>query len=237
MPVPRDEPLFPEGYRSMKRWQFSLALAGAALVAVLAGFATYSALPKTGARFHGTTYEQVAPAAPFRLTDQDGRAVTLESYRGTPVLLFFGYTQCPDICPLTLDKLARAIRDAGEDARDTRVVLVTVDPARDTPPVLKEYVARFGPRVSGLTGDSAALAEAWRGYGAYVNPQPVPAPAAAHGDHGGEHGSASSAAKAPQVAHSGVVYGIDREGNLQVVISDRATVEQARDDIRTLSRL
>ncbi len=224
----------------MKRWQLSLALAGAALVAVLAGFATYSALPRTGARFHGTTYEEVAPAAPFRLTDQDGRAVTLESYRGTPVLLFFGYTQCPDICPLTLDKLARAIRDAGEKARDTRVVLVTVDPARDTPAVLKKYVARFGPRVSGLTGESAALAEAWRGYGAYVNPEPAPAPAAAHGGHGSEHaghGPASDAPKAPQVAHSGVVYGIDREGNLQVVISDRATVEQARDDVRTLSRL
>jgi len=225
----------------MKRWQFSLALAGAALVAVLAGFATYNALPRTGARFHGTTYEQVAPAAPFRLTDQDGRAVTLESYRGTPVLLFFGYTQCPDICPLTLGKLGRAIRAAGEDARDTRVVLVTVDPARDTPAALKAYVARFGPRVSGLTGDSASLAEAWRGYGAYVNPEPVPAPAAPHGDHGsehaGEHGSAPAAAKTPQVAHSGVVYGIDREGNLQVVISDRATEEQTRDDIRTLSRL
>jgi protein SCO1/2 len=221
----------------MKRWQFSLALAGAALVAVLAGFATVRALPGAGARFHGTTYEQVAPAAPFRLTDQDGRAVTLESYRGTPVLLFFGYTHCPDICPLTLGKLARAIRDAGEDARDTRVVLVTVDPARDTPAALKAYVSRFGPRVSGLTGDSASLAEAWRGYGAYVNPEPAPAPAAAHGEHAGEHGAAPAAAKAPQVAHSGVVYGIDRDGNLQVVISDRATPEQTRDDVRTLSRL
>ncbi|HEU4454196.1 MAG TPA: SCO family protein [Longimicrobium sp.] len=221
----------------MKRWQFSLALAGAALVAVLAGFATYSALPKPGsARFHGTTYQEVAPAADFRLTDQDGRAVTLESYRGTPVLLFFGYTQCPDICPLTLDQLARAIRAAGDDARDTRVLLVTVDPERDTPAALKAYVARFGPRVSGLTGDSASLAEAWRGYGVYVNAESPPA-AAAHDGHAGEHGAASDAAKAPQVAHSGVVYGIDREGRLQVVISDRATPEQTRDDVRTLSRL
>ena len=220
----------------MKRWQFSLALAGAALVAVLAGFATYSALPKPGsARFHGTTYEEIAPAADFRLTDQDGRAVTLESYRGTPVLLFFGYTQCPDICPLTLDRLGRAIRAAGEDAQDTRVLLVTVDPARDTPAALKAYVSRFGPRVSGLTGDSASLAEAWRGYGVYVNAESTPA--AAHDGHAaaGEHGA--STAKAPQVAHSGVVYGIDREGKLQVVISDRATPEQTRDDVRTLSRL
>jgi len=224
----------------MKRWQFSLALAGAALIAVLAGFATVAVLPKAGGRFHGTTYETVAPAADFRLTDHEGRPVTLESYRGKPVLLFFGYTHCPDVCPLTLAKLSRVLRALGDDARDVRVLLVTVDPARDTPAALKAYVARFGPRVSGLTGDSASLARAWEGYGAYVAPQPAPA-AATNGAHAGDahggHGAAARPRTDAAVAHSGVIYGIDRKGNLQVVISDAATEEETRDDVRTLARL
>ncbi|HEX8904455.1 MAG TPA: SCO family protein, partial [Longimicrobiaceae bacterium] len=148
---------------------------------------------------------------------------------GRPLLLFFGYTRCADFCPQTLGRLSRAVAAAGEDAEDARILLVTVDPAHDTPAALKRYVARFGPRVSAATGDSAALAAAWRGYGAYVVPAAAPAPAMSHAHAG--------APKPPaQLVHGGVVYGIDRAGNLQVVISDGATEDEIRDDVRTLSR-
>src|SRR5215213_3722916 len=188
-----------------------------ALAAVVAGTGAYAAWLGASARpaFHGTTYDPVAPAADFRLVDQDGRAATLARYRGRPVLVFFGYTRCADFCPLTLDRLARAVRELGPKAGGARILLVTVDPAHDTPAALGRYVARFGGRVEGLTGDSAALAAAWRAYSVYVAP--------------GHH--------PPTLAHSGVVYGIDRRGDLRVVIPDGASFEETKDDVRALARL
>lgn len=212
-----------------------------AIVAVLAGTAAYAAwlsIPPRPA-FHGTVYEP-APAAGFRLADVDGRPVTLASLRGAPVLLFFGYTSCSDICPLTLDRLTRAVRELGDGAGGARIVFVTVDPAHDTPAVLRRYVSRFGPSVTALTGDSAALAAAWQGYSVYIAPQdgPSPAPGAAAHDHHDAHGAPHTAASpAAKLAHSGVVYGIDRAGNLRVIITEGAPVESMRDDIRTLARL
>jgi protein SCO1/2 len=207
----------------------AVAIAVGILVAVVVVIA-----PRTAPTFHGTTYTEVAPAAQFSLVDQDGQPVSLHSYRGHPVLLFFGYTKCPDVCPTTLARLTKAMKDAGGDAGDIRILLITLDPANDTPPTLKKYTQHFGPAVVGLTGDSAALAVARQGYGAYVEKvaAAAPAPSAEHGEHAGH----TAAAKA-KVVHSGVVYGIDRRGNLQVVISDTATPEQVTDDIRTLSGL
>ncbi len=203
---------------------FWLAVAAAALVAVAA---LWTAMPRPAA-VHGTTYEPVAPAPEFRLTDHDGRSVSLAELRGRPVLLFFGYTPCPDVCPLTLQRLARAVKALGGDADDVRVLLVTVDPARDTPAVLKAYAARFGPFVTGLTGAPEELERARRGYGAYV------AERAGAGEHAGHGAPRTSLA---EMVHSSVVYGIDREGNLRVVISDPATGDEVRDDVRTLARL
>lgn len=207
-----------------------------AVMAALVVAAGVAVAPRPVPRFHGTTYTEVAPAAEFALTDHDGRAVSLRSYRGSPVLLFFGYTHCPDVCPLTLDRLTRAIRTIGRDADDVRVLLVTLDLARDTPAALRAYATRFGPAVVGLTGDSAALAWARAGYGAYI--ADVPAQRAAAHAHGG-HADAPAVPAAPamKTVHSGVVYGIDRRGNLQVVITEGAPLEQIIDDVRTLSRL
>lgn len=199
-------------------------LGGIALVAALAGFAAWQVIPDPAPRFHGTTYDPVAPAADFRLVDQDGRPVTLASYRGHPVLLFFGYVHCPDVCPLTLAKLSRVLDRLEGDGEDVRVLLVTVDPARDTPAVLKAYVERFGRRISGLTGDSAAVVRAGSGYGVYA----VPQPAGGHAGHGGGSG---------RIAHTGVVYGIDRAGMLRVVIPAGGAEEETLRDVRTLVRL
>ncbi|HEX6748390.1 MAG TPA: SCO family protein [Longimicrobium sp.] len=210
--------------------RFPVVPAAVAAIALVAAAAAWLAVPRRIA-FHGTTYDPVAPAEDFRLVDQDGRAVTLASYRGAPLLVFFGYTRCADYCPQTLGRLTRAVRSL-DGAEGTRILLVTVDPAHDTPAALKAYAARFGPHVSALTGDSASLAAAWQGYGAYVLP-PSESPAAHHDGHAEK----PAARVPPQLVHSGVVYGIDRRGNLQVVISEGATEEEMRDDIRTLARL
>lgn len=225
---PTYDPITPMADRKTRAPRLALwtAVALALAVVVAAGIAF---APPAAPRFHGTTYTEVAPAAEFSLVDHDGRPVSLRSFRGEPVLLFFGYTRCPDICPTTLTSLTRAMKEA--DTEGIRVLLVTVDPAHDTPAELKKYTRHFGPAVVGLTGDSTALATARAGYGAYVAAKPM-APAAGphgHGDH--------AAALAAKTVHSGVVYGIDRRGNLQVVIPDDATPAQLADDVRTLSRL
>lgn len=250
--------------------RLALGAAVAVALAVIVG-AGLSMAPAAAPAFHGTTYTEIAPAAPFSLVDHDGQAVSLDTYRGQPVLLFFGFTHCPDVCPTTLATLSKAVQAAGDAAKDVRILLVTVDPENDTPAVLKAYTARFGPAVVGLTGDADALSRARQGYGAYVEMPAPPPPAHAHdhahgmdhGDHAapsastasvppttadahGGHGAhdhhaapappAPAAAPAPgRVVHSGVVYGIDRNGNLQVVISDTATPEQVRDDVRLLA--
>lgn len=209
--------------RRLAPWTIAAVMAAVVVVAAVA------LAPRPAPRFHGTTYTEVAPAAEFGLLDHGGRRVSLRSYRGAPVLLFFGYTRCPDVCPLTLDRLTRAAKAAGGAAERTRILLVTVDPGHDTPAVLQAYAARFGPAVVGLTGDSAALARARAGYGAYVAVRDAPAHA-----HGGHAGPAHPPAR---TVHSGVVYGIDRRGNLQVVITEGAPFEQVVDDVRTLSRI
>lgn len=171
-----------------------------------------------GQGFRGTTYDTVEAAPDFALTSHTGHPVSLATFRGQPVLLFFGFTHCPDVCPLTLAKLTQAFASLGDSAGSTQVLLVTLDPERDTPAALEAYVRRFGPRFHGLTGDSAALARARAGYGAYAHASP----------EGSTHGG---------MTHSSVVYGIDRQGRLQVVISEGATTEEMRHDIRLLTRM
>ncbi len=219
-----------------RAWKQRLALGTAVAASVAILVATGIAVaPRTAPTFHGTTYTEIAPAAQFSLVDEDGQHVSLDSYRGQPVLLFFGYTKCPDVCPTTLNKLTKAMKDAGGGAEDIRVLLITLDPANDTPGTLRKYTGNFGPAVVGLTGDSAALATARQGYGAFVE-KVAAAPAPARGGHGEHTGHAVPPAAVKSV-HSSVVYGIDRRGNLQVVISDTATPDEVRDDVRTLAGL
>ncbi|MGZ3575142.1 MAG: SCO family protein [Vulcanimicrobiaceae bacterium] len=109
-----------------------------------------------------------AKAAPdFTLTDQNGKAFTLSSLRGNATALFFGYSHCPDTCPLTLAKLAQAKRDLGAMAEKTRIVVVTVDPARDRPPVLRHWLAQFDPQFIGVTGTPSQIHAVEDAYGAW----------------------------------------------------------------------
>jgi len=187
---------------------------GLALTLVLALLAWRAAGRLQPPSFHGTSFSDVAPAPAFALTDHTGRDVTLADYRGSATLVFFGFTHCPDVCPLTLARLARVLETMGPAAKDVQVLLVTVDPERDTPEVLREYVERFGPGINGLTGSEASIHAAMAGYGAYTM-------------SGSSHG----------LDHSSAVYGIDREGQLRVVISHDAPEEEMLSDIRALLRL
>lgn len=112
-----------------------------------------------------------ALGGPFTLVDQDGRTVTEKDFAGRYMLVYFGYTYCPDICPLDVQDLAKGLKlfEAKDPARAAKVVpiFITVDPERDTPAVLKEFVAAFHPRLVGLGGTPAqvdAAKKAWRVY-------------------------------------------------------------------------
>ena len=104
---------------------------------------------------------------PFALTDGDGKPVTDQTWRGKYLLVYFGYTFCPDVCPATLNNVADALDRLGAKADQVQTLFITVDPKRDTPAAVKQFAAAFGPRVAGLTGSAeqiAAVAGAYRVY-------------------------------------------------------------------------
>lgn len=115
-----------------------------------------------------------AVGGPFALTDQDGRAVTQASFAGRPLLLYFGYTSCPDVCPVDLAKIVK-IADAVRQASGKAVtpVFVTIDPERDTPPRMQAYVKAFGKDVVGLTGTTAQIDAITDEYHVYFRKVPV----------------------------------------------------------------
>ena len=115
----------------------------------------------------GRTPQGLAVGGPFALTDGDGKAVTDKDYRGKYMLIYFGYTFCPDVCPTTLNAVADALDKVGAKADRVRPLFITVDPKRDKPAVVKQFAAAFGPRIVGLTGTPdqiAAVAKAYRVY-------------------------------------------------------------------------
>lgn len=103
----------------------------------------------------------------FTLTAPDGTTVTDETYRGKWLLVFFGYTSCPDICPTTLSSIADAVEELGPDAAKLQPLFITVDPERDTPEVMGSFTAAFDPRIVGLTGSPQQIAAVSKAYGAY----------------------------------------------------------------------
>ncbi|HJP99035.1 MAG TPA: SCO family protein, partial [Rhodanobacteraceae bacterium] len=107
------------------------------------------------------------PNLEFQMTNDLGKPVTAATYRGKVVVLYFGYTHCPDVCPLTLVHLHTVLQKLGKDAANVRVLFVTVDPTRDTVPVLHQYVTAFDPRIVGLTGTQDAIAKLAKRHRAY----------------------------------------------------------------------
>jgi protein SCO1/2 len=139
------------------------------------------------------TGETVAIGGPFALTDQNGQHRTDQDYRGKYMLVFFGYTYCPDVCPTTLAVMSAALDKMGSSADRIVPLFVTVDPKRDTPETLKSYLSAFGTRFVGLTGTDEEIAATAKAYRVYYQ---------AHTDQGADY----------TVDHSGVVYLMNPEG-------------------------
>lgn len=120
------------------------------------------------ANFRGTAYVEPYPAAAdFELTRSSGDVFRLSGQRDKIVLLFFGYTSCPDVCPTTLAELSLALNQIPEKAEQVQVVFVTVDPKRDTAQAVQAYVSRFNPSFIGLSGSLDQLEKIWQDYGVF----------------------------------------------------------------------
>lgn len=141
---------------------------GIFVLAIVAISVTSALLFTNQAGFRGTTYNEPYPLAPyFELTDSNGSLFRLSDERGRIVLLFFGYTSCPDVCPTTLAELNLALKEIGNKADSVQVVFVSVDPDRDTPERVQEYVSRFNPSFIGLSGSTRELQPIWDAYGIF----------------------------------------------------------------------
>ena len=143
----------------------SVLIFAAVVLLIAVGLAGYSLLNRQmpGAMGSG----EALVGGPFTLTDQDGRRVTEKDFLGRHMLVFFGFTFCPDICPTELQVMSAALDMMGAEGEKIQPVFVTIDPERDTPEVMKAYVENFGPRLIGLTGtpeEIAAVAKAYRVY-------------------------------------------------------------------------
>jgi cytochrome oxidase Cu insertion factor (SCO1/SenC/PrrC family) len=126
---------------------------------------------------------------PFRLTDQHGKTVSDADFRGRYMLIYFGYSFCPDVCPTTLAVMAQALDKLGGDARRVTPIFITIDPERDTPQVLADYMKAFGPSFVGLTGSVAAIKDAEKKYRVYAVKKPLGSSNGGGGAYGMDHSS------------------------------------------------
>lgn len=166
--------------------------------------------------FHSTDISGSAIGSEFALADAQGRLRHLADFRGRVVLLFFGYTHCPDVCPTTLERLARLLPALGADAGRVQVLFVTLDPERDTPSALAEYVPWFHPSFLGLRGDPATTAALTAAFKVVASRQAVP----------GGMGYV--------IDHTAAVYAYDPQGRLRLYIRPEDGQEALLADIRLL---
>ena len=172
--------------------------------------------PQATLRFHATEVKNPQFARDFHLKDPENRERSLADWRGQVVLIFFGYTQCPDVCPTALSRAARVMELLGPDAARVQVLFVTVDPERDTPELLREYVPAFHPSFLGLRTspeETPALAKDFRVF-YKVNPGSTPS--------------------TYTIDHSVTTYAYDPEGLLRLAIGHDAPPESMVEDIRAL---
>ena len=157
-----------------------------------------------------------APAAiggPFRLTNQNGQPITEQSLKGRPFLVFFGFTHCPEVCPTALFDISEVFNALGSDADKAAALFVTVDPERDTPEKLKEYLSSFNPRVIGVGGDPDALAAVAKAYRVYYKKVPLK-----DGDY--------------TMDHTAIVYLMDKTGAFVAPFSLKRRPEDSAAELR-----
>ena len=155
----------------------------------------------------------IGPGGPFHLEDQTGRPVSDQDMKGRPYLVFFGYTHCPDVCPTTLFEISEVMKALGKDADRADALFITVDPERDTPAAMADYLSNFDPHLRGLTGDPAAVAEALKAYRVYAKKVPL-----TNGDY--------------TMDHTAVVYLMDKDGRFVAPFNLKQTPEAAAAQLR-----
>ena len=167
--------------------------------------------------FHGTVIQSPEPSYDFTLTSVDGD-VSLSDFRGKIVLIYFGYTFCPDICPGTLGNVAQALRNMGTQADDVQLIMVSLDPERDTPEKLAEYMGHFHPSFIGVTGSKEKLDEVAALYGIFYQK------------------AEGSDATGYLIDHTATLMVLDREGYLKLVFPFGVTAEEIADDLKYMIR-
>ena len=163
-----------------------------------------------------TDVSGMMPDLEFTLTGPDGEVIDARSLQGKPILIFFGFTNCPNICPTTLTQLSVLMKKLGPQANDIQVALVSVDPDRDTPQVMKSYTASFGPWLLGLTGPDEALTTLRKAYGVYA--------AMESSDSKGTY----------NVMHSTAIFAFDAKGRARLLISDIYDNDAVISDLKQL---
>jgi protein SCO1 len=157
-----------------------------------------------------------APAAiggPFQLTDQSGQPVTEQNLKGRPTLIFFGFTHCPDVCPTSLFEISEVLRAMGKDADKVNAYFISVDPERDTPATMKDYLSSFDPHLEGLSGDPAETTKVLTSYRVYAKKVPTK-----DGDY--------------TMDHTALIYLMDRDGRFVAPFNLKRTPEEAAAELK-----
>jgi protein SCO1/2 len=166
---------------------------------------------------HGTDLSDANIGRDFLLTGTDGQQHRLADFTGKVVLIFFGFTQCPDMCPTALFRAARIREILGQDGNRLQVLFITIDPERDTPQILKTYVSAFDPSFMGLYGSLDQTAKTARAFKAYYAKVPT--------------GSSYT------MDHTALTYAYDRSGHLRLGLGYELTAEECAEDIRKILAL
>jgi protein SCO1/2 len=166
--------------------------------------------------FRATDITGAEFARDFRLIDHNGQTRTLADFRGKAVALFFGYTHCPDVCPTTLSDFAAALQQLGSQADRVQVIFVTVDPERDTPELLREFVPAFNPGFLGMYSDPDTLRQLAKEYKVIYQKTSV------------------KAADDYLIDHSAGTYVYDPQGNLRLLMPYGSSPEAIAQDLKTL---
>jgi protein SCO1/2 len=189
--------------------------------AVLLALALMAGAPSPARAWNSTDMTGALPALSFTMTRaSDGKTVTAADFKGKIVLLYFGYTFCPDVCPTTLMNITDMLKSMGKAADDVRVLFVTVDPNRDTLPVLKQYTESFAPQVVGLRGTPDQLETLAKRYRVAYSVTPA------------------SNGHAYEVTHGAAVYVFNRAGDIKLLFSGLAAqntkLKPITDDLREM---
>ena len=193
-------------------------LTSTVVIAAVAAIVWFGVLPRLRPHvFHGAVIQSSTPAPTVDLIAHTGARVSLDDYAGKVVVLYFGYTFCPDVCPTTLSRLATARGLLGDRADDVQVLMVSVDPERDTPDVLAKYVPAFDESFIGLTGTRQEVAQLATVYGVYFEKTEV------------------EGAAGYLVDHTATVMVVDRDGFLKLVLPFDVTAPDIADDLGYLA--